>query len=57
MRVISIRRPHCWTYRAEIWHGGPHLPREVIGYILYPNPQGQGALKTDFAVVGALQWA
>ena len=34
-------------------------PGEVIGYILfwYPNLQGQGALKTDFAVVGALQWA
>ena len=42
------RWPHRRTYRAEIWHGGPHLPLGGIGYISfqYLYPQGRGRLKS-----------
>ena len=37
---------------TELKFGIEVNPREVIGFILfwYPNPQGQGTLKNDFAV-------
>ena len=24
---VLCRRSHGWTYSAQIWHGGPHIPR------------------------------
>ena len=43
---VLYRRPHRWTYRAQIWHGGPHLPQG--GYRIHfvpehlPPPVGGG---------------
>ena len=33
---VLTRRPPCWTYRAEIWHGRPHLP--LGGYMIHFVP-------------------
>ena len=34
---VLYRRPHRWTYRAQIWHGGPHLPQG--GYRIHFVPE------------------
>ena len=47
---VLYRRPHRWTYRAQIWHGGPHLPQG--GYRIHfvpehlPPPPGGGRPKS-----------
>ena len=54
--VCSLSGQNCWTHRATLRHGGPHLPWEVILYALYsyPNPLGQAALKLGPRVTKAL---
>ena len=44
---VLYRRPPCWTYRAEIWHGGPYLPRGgySIKFVPVPKPPGSAGPK------------
>ena len=48
MCLFSIGGHTTGPTHAQIWHGGPHLPGQVIGYILfrYLYPQGRGRLKS-----------
>ena len=39
---VLYRRPHRWTYRAQIWHGGPHLPQGGYKIHLFPNTYPPG---------------
>ena len=45
---VLYRRPHCWTFSAQIWHGGPNLPQGGyrIHFVAEPRPPGLGALNT-----------
>ena len=47
---VLYRRPHHWTYSAQIWHGRPHLPLEGyrIHFVLVPQPSGSGEAKECF---------
>ena len=51
MRVFSIGGHTVGPTELKFGMKDHIYPEEVIGYILFrnPNPQGQGALKTDFA--------
>ena len=48
--LCLFSHPHYWTYSAQLWHGGPHLPRE--GYRIHfapvPLPPGPGEAKEWF---------
>ena len=47
---VLYRRPHRWTYSAQIWHGGPHLPwgGYRIHFVPVPLPPGAGEAKEWF---------
>ena len=49
---VLYRWPHCWTYSAQIWHGGPHLPQEVIFHSGIPTPWVGGGKRVVLEVHG-----